>query len=358
MNMKKVISVTLALAISVTTFAAGSFGTTNAALAGTKVKLGLATDEGGKGDKSFNDSAIAGLNMAKAKYGSPVQILESKKTDDYVPYLQTLSDANDLTFGVGFKMNDAMAEVAADAPDKKFAIIDASPVGKDGKPLSNVMSLLFKENEGSFLVGIVAAKTSKTGKIGFIGGMDSPLIQKFEAGFAAGVMSVNKKAGALLVSRKNVRYAGNFFDDKKGYELAKNLYGSGCDVIFHAAGGVGLGLFRAAQETKHYAIGVDQDQALALPKMKNVILCSMMKRVDNATLFASTAAIKGTFKGGITKTFGLKEDGVGISKTVNKAVAKTTLTLADKYKAQIIKGKIKVPTTLAELKKFKPVVLK
>jgi basic membrane protein A len=133
-------------------------------------------------------------------------------------------------------MADAVTKVAKASPDKKFAIIDSEV------KLPNVMSIMFKEHEGSFLVGVVAAKTSTTGKIGFVGGIDMPLIQKFEAGFIAGVKSVNPAAAKDLENRKNVRYANSFSDVNKGYELAKSLYNSGCDVVYHAAGGCGLGV--------------------------------------------------------------------------------------------------------------------
>ncbi len=317
-----------------------------------KIKIGLATDEGGKGDKSFNDAAIAGLEKIQKDYGIEPVILESKQNDQYEPNLKNLAEANDLVFAIGFKMADATKKVAEANPDKKFGIVD------EEVKLPNVVSIKFKEHEGSFLVGVVAAKTSKNGKIGFVGGIDSPLIQKFEAGFIAGVKSVNPEAAKDLESRKNVRYAASFSDVNKGYELAKQLYNSGCDVIYHAAGGVGIGVFNAAKEMKKYAIGVDSDQALTVPDAKDVILCSMIKKVDVGTYTVSKDAMDGNFKGGQTLELGLKEDCVGISPTVNPAVSKETLDLANKYRDEIIKGSIKVPSTLDEAKSFQPVELK
>lgn len=312
----------------------------------TKVKVGLATDEGGRGDKSFNDSAIAGLDKLKAEYTVNPQILESKAADQYEPNLKALVQANDLIFGVGFKMKDAMTAVAKATPDKKFAIID------EVVELPNVTSVTFKEQEGSFLMGVIAGKMTKTNKIGFIGGVDMPLIQRFEAGFIAGVKSVNPEAAKDLISRKNVKYAGNFSDTAKGYEMAKSLYNSGVDVIYHAAGGVGIGLFNAAVEMKKWAIGVDQDQAVTVPSAKDVILASMIKRVDVGTYSVSKSVIDNTFQGGKATVLGLKEDGVGISQTVNPAVTKDVLDLADKYKKAIIDGTITVPTVPKDVASF------
>ncbi|SKA93547.1 nucleoside-binding protein [Caloramator quimbayensis] len=318
----------------------------------TSVKIGLATDEGGKGDKSFNDAAIAGLDKIASEYTVEPVILESKQNDQYEPNLKNLASANDLVFAVGFKMQDALTKVAKAYPDKKFAIIDSVV------ELPNVESICFKEEEGSFLMGVIAAKTSQTGKIGFVGGSDMPLIQKFEAGFIAGVKSVNPEAAKDLENRKNVKYANSFSDINKGYELAKSLYNSGCDVIYHAAGGVGLGVFNAAKEMKKWAIGVDSDQALTVPDAKDVILCSMLKRVDVGTYSASKDTIENKFQGGKTLILGLKEDGVGVSPTVNPAVQQSTLDLANKYKEAIVNGTIVVPSTLDDVKKFQPVEIK
>lgn len=324
-----------------------------------KIKIGLATDEGGKGDKSFNDSAIAGVERIEKEFAIKPVILESKQNDQYEPNLKNLSNTTDLVFAVGFKMADATKKVAEANPDKKFAIIDSEV------KLPNVSSILFREEQGSFLMGVIAAKTSKSGKIGFIGGIDMPLIQKFEAGFVAGVKSINPAAAADLESRKNVKYAGNFSDSAKGYELAKSLYSTGIDVIYHVSGAVGLGLFKAAAEMKKFAIGVDADQALAVvdtktkqPLYKDVILVSMMKRVDLGTYNTSVDTINGKFQGGKTIIMGLKENGVGLSETINPAVTKDTLDLVEKYKQAIIAGTLVVPTNAAEGKAFKPVEVK
>lgn len=304
-----------------------------------QIKIGLSTDEGGKGDKSFNDAAIAGLEKIKEEYGIDPQIIESKSADDYEPNLTTLAADNDLIFGVGFKMADAIKAVAENNPDKKFAIIDSVV------DLPNVASYVFKEEEGSFLMGVIAGKMTKTNIVGFLGGSKFELIEKFEAGFRAGVKAVNPNAKVL------VQYANSFSDVALGYEIAKKMYNDGADVIYHAAGGVGIGLFNAAKEMKKWAIGVDSDQAVLIPDKADVILASMIKRVDTATYTASKAAIEGTFKPGVV-VLGLKEDGVGISPTINPAVPQEVIDLANKYKQAIIDGKFTVPTKPAEVDSF------
>jgi len=304
-----------------------------------QIKIGLSTDEGGKGDKSFNDAAIAGLERIKAEYGIEPQIIESKSADDYEPNLNTLAEDNDLIFGVGFKMADALKAVAQNHSDKKFAIVDSVV------DLPNVASYVFKEEEGSFLMGVIAGKMTKTNIVGFLGGIKFELIEKFEAGFRAGVKAVNPNAKVL------VQYANSFSDVALGYEIAKKMYNDGADVIYHAAGGVGIGLFNAAKEMKKWAIGVDSDQAVLIPDKADVILASMIKRVDTATYTASKAAIEGTFKPGVV-VLGLKEDGVGISPTINPAVPQEVIDLANKYKQAIIDGKFTVPTKPAEVDSF------
>lgn len=321
--------------------------TSQAGAAKTDVKIGLSTDEGGKGDKSFNDAAIAGLEKIQQDYGIKPTIIESRMASQYYQNLENIAQANDLTIGVGFKMTDDLTKVAEANPDKHFLIIDGVSNAK------NVKNVLFKEHEGSFLLGVIAGLMTKTGKVGFIGGVEGDVIGRFESGFAAGVYSVNKEAGKLLVDRTMVRYAGNFSDADKGKELAKDLYANGADIIFHAAGGVGIGLFNAAEEAGKFAMGVDSDQAAILPDKANYILVSMMKKVDVAVYDASKELIEGKFQPGITN-LGLKEDAVGLSPTLHPSLKdnKEVLAKVDEYKKQIVDGTLVVPGTLAELKEF------
>ncbi|MCY6371089.1 BMP family lipoprotein [Clostridium ganghwense] len=334
------------------------------------VRIGLSTDEGGLNDKSFNQAANEGIKKAQEEFGFQYKPLESTQKENFVPHLQTLAlDANsDLTFAIGYQMAEALKEVATQAKDKNFAIVDSVPNEKKDY-LGNVQYLTFKEEEGSFLVGAIAAKTTKTNKIGFIGGKEGPLIGRFEAGYIAGARAVNPDIKVV------VKYADSFGDANKGYELAKGLYGEDCDIVFHAAGGVGLGLFKAAKEIKDggkqvWSIGVDQDQVLTItdankkPMYADVILTSMIKRVDTATYLAAKEVVEGNFKGGINKVFGLKEDGVGIAPTsrgeipddvkdiVKQNVSNDAIQLVDKYAAAIKEGKITVPQKPEEAKTF------
>jgi basic membrane protein A len=320
----------------------------------TDITVGLSTDAGGRGDKSFNDSAIAGLDKIQTEYTVEPVILESQSQDDYVPYLTQLSEDNDLIFGVGFLMQSSIEEVASIASDKNFGIIDSVV------DLPNVVSIGFKEQEGSFLMGVIAGKMTKTNQVGFIGGIDMPLIQRFEAGFIAGVMSVNPEAAEKLLDRSNVAYTGAFDNPQAGQEAAKKLYSAGADVVFHASGACGLGLLQEAHEQRAngkevWAIGVDSDQAAIVPEYADAILSSMMKRVDTATYDVSKSLIEGNFKGGEVVVYGLAEDGVGLAATTADNTPADIIELCETYKAAIIKGDIVVPEDLDQAKAFVPV---
>lgn len=359
MNKKRIVALatTVIMAASVFAGCGSTSNNNNSATSGktkTSVKVGLATDKGGRGDKGFNDSAIAGLTKLSNEYTITPKILESKKEEDYEPFLTTLAGQSDIVFGVGFAMNKSITDVANANSTKKFCLID------DVSTAKNVVSVTFKTEQGAFLMGVIAGKTTKTGHVGFIGGIDIPLIQGFEAGYIAGVKSVNPAAADELISRKNSIYVGAFDKSDLGKEAAKKLYASGCDVVFHAAGASGLGLLDEAHAEKAqgknvWAIGVDLDQAVTVPADADAILSSEIKRVDNATYNVSKSVIDGSFKGGVTITYGLKEDGVGMAESTSKNCAKDVIELANKYKQAIIDGKITVPSDLAGAKSFQPV---
>jgi basic membrane protein A and related proteins len=363
MKMKKIVAMLTTVAMTASLLvgcASGKTGDDTKAPAGEtkQVIVGLSTDEGGLNDKSFNQSADEGVKKAEKDFKVKYTPIESQKKEDYQPNLQSLIDnKSNLVIAVGFQMAEATKAVADTNPDAKIAIIDSvvdSP---------NVLSYTFKEHEGSFLMGVIAGKTTKTNKIGFIGGKDFESINKFEAGFAAGVKAVNPAAAAGLLSSDGktagttVKYADSFADTNKGYELAKSLYQSGCDVIYHAAGGVGIGMFKAAKELKDsgkqvWAIGVDMDQAITVPEYADVILSSMIKRVDVATYNASKAVVENTFKGG-HEDLGIKEGGVGIAETTSKNTAEDVLKAAKDYEKQILDGKITVPSNRQGAKDYK-----
>ncbi|NLN48844.1 MAG: BMP family ABC transporter substrate-binding protein [Clostridiales bacterium] len=310
-----------------------------------KYSFGMVTDVGGIGDKSFNDSAWAGIEKAGKELDVEPKLLQSTKQDDYPPNLGNMAQSVDLTLAVGFLFEDAMNTSADQYPDKLFGLIDEVV----DKP--NVMSVTFKEHEGSFLVGVIAGLTTKSNVIGFVGGMDFPVINRFEAGFVAGVKSANPKAKVLI------NYTGAFDDPDKGKEVALTQFQQKADVIFHASGACGIGVIQAADEKDFWAIGVDMDQSAE--STKNKVLCSMVKRVDTATYTVIMSYVDNDFKGGADKALelGLKEEGVGYSdggKNVSAALAAET----DKYKAAINDGTLVVPATREELKDFKPFEIK
>ncbi|MGH7725444.1 MAG: BMP family lipoprotein [Candidatus Eiseniibacteriota bacterium] len=276
--------------------------------AGANVKVGLVFDVGGRGDKSFNDAAYAGLERAQKDLGVPasnIEYIEPGEGGDRESALRQLAaGAYDVIFGVGFLFSDDILAVAKDFPEKKFACIDMN-VPADGVLPANVVALKFKEEEGSYLVGALSGWLTKTNKVGFVGGMQIPLIKKFEAGYVAGVAKANPRCAV------DVKYAGvdgnAFKNPTKGKELALAIYGGGADIIYHASGSTGLGVFEAANEKNKLAIGVDSDQWDSMPGR---VLTSMVKRVDVAVFNTIKDQIEGRFPGGQTHVFGLKEGGV------------------------------------------------
>lgn len=323
------------------------------ALPGEGMVVVMITDTGGLGDKSFNDLAWKGLEDAKAEYGYELKFLQSATEDDYAPNIQSALEENpDLIVCVGFMMEKATTEAAAENPDVNFALVDGvGDLDFDGnQDVDNLLGLKFKENEGSFLVGVVAGMTTETDKIGYIGGMEFPSIIVFESGFISGVKSVNPEAEVF------VEYADSFGDIAKGKEIATAQHKQGADVIYHVAGGVGLGLFQSATENGYWAIGVDADQALTSPENAPNILCSMLKRVDTATYTAAKGMVEGTFKGEVM-TFGLADDGIGVGDGSAEEGLGQNLTdemkaEIEKWKAAIIEGKFAPPTTREEAEAF------
>jgi basic membrane protein A len=298
------------------------------------LKIGMVTDVGGVNDQSFNQSAWEGLTRVKKELGIKTSYQESKQDADYPANLETLLDAkNDLIWGIGFKMADAILIAAKQNPKQKYAIIDYSYGAKTPK---NVVGVMFKAEEGAFLAGYIAAKMSKTGTLGFIGGMSVPIIHSFQYGFKAGAKYANKKINILE------QHAESFTDAAKGKAIANQMMGKGADVIFHAAGAVGDGVIEAVKEKDKMAVGVDRDQNYLAPK--NVITSSM-KRVDNAVFNVVSDLNKGTFKGGTTVEYGLKDGAVDISPTTSKMIPSVLLEDVAKIKKEIIAGKIKIPST-------------
>ncbi|MBC8140591.1 MAG: BMP family ABC transporter substrate-binding protein [Armatimonadetes bacterium] len=328
--------------------AATGGGTTGTPASGKTIKAGLVTDTGGVNDRSFNQMAYEGLQKAEKEFGASIKVQESKANADYVSNLSRFAQGNyDIVFAVGFKMQDALKEVAPRFPNVKFVIIDG-----DAPDLPNCASYKFQEEQGSFLVGALAGLMTKTSVIGFVGGEQMPLIQKFEAGYKAGLQTTNPKATV------KVGYANSFSDPQKGQELAISQMNAKADIIYHAAGETGVGVIKAveAKGKGFYAIGVDKDQD---GEAKGRVLTSMVKRVDVAVFQATESVSKGAFKPGST-TVGLKEDGIALSpmEFTKQDIPAPIMARIDALKQQIIDGKITPPTTPAELAEFKPPVEK
>ena len=307
------------------------------------IKVGMAFDVGGRGDQSFNDSAAAGLDQAVAEFGITSQVSEAEDGEAEnarEERLRTFADAGfDPIIAVGFAYAPSVGVVSAEYPDVHFAIIDDSSLADS----ANVASLVFAEEQGSFLVGAAAALKTKTDHVGFIGGVETPLIQKFQAGYEAGVAEVNPDIKVDVTYLTQVPDFSGFGDPAKGKIAAQGMYDGGADIVYHAAGGSGGGVFEAASESGTLAIGVDADQYnTADPSVRDVILTSMLKNVNVAVYTYLSSVAGGDFPIGVT-TYDLSVDGVGYSTSGGQV--DDIVSQLDDYKAQIIDGTIKVPTT-------------
>ena len=304
---------------------------------GSGKKVGLVFDIGGKDDKSFNQSAFEGLTAAEENMGIDGVELEPNADGSNREALlrQSAEDGAGLVIGVGFNFAEVLPLVAADFPDTQFAIIDAV-VESD-----NVASLVFAEEQGSFLVGAIAAQSTKTGTVGFIGGVETSLIQKFQAGYEAGVAEVDPEA---TVEVKYITPDGDFSgfnDPTKGKTIAAGLYSADADVVYHAAGGSGSGVFEAAAEADRLAIGVDSNQYFQVDEDQQAcIASSMLKRVDVAVYSTIEAFAADEFAAGVT-VFDLSNGGIDYSTAGGQIVDAAQI---DDLKQQIIDGDITVPT--------------
>jgi len=308
------------------------------ALAGTTLNAGdfkpaVVFDLGGKFDKSFNEGVYNGLEKFKKDTGINYRGFEVTNATQREQAIRKMAKkGSNLVLGIGFAQGPAIEKVAAEFPNTKFGIIDMVV----DKP--NVQSIVFKEHEGSFLVGVLAAMASKSGKVGFIGGMDIPLIRKFACGYEQGVKYANPKAEVVQNMTGSTPSAWN--DPSRGGELSKGQFDRGVDVIFAAAGGTGVGVYQAAKDAGKLAIGVDSNQNYMQP---GTMLTSMVKRVDVAAYNLFKDGKEGTFKGGI-QALGLAEGGVdwALDKYNEKLITPEMKKAVDTAKADIIAGKIKV----------------
>jgi len=342
--------------------------------------IGLVSDVGGRGDQSFNDSALRGLEtwaaglayspsgyapVSQAAFEASIPadvkalgplphlkvrpvVFQAKSQEDYQPSLRlSVESGAKLTIGVGFMLEKSVQAVARQNPTARFLLIDSPMLNAQNQPvvLPNVATLTFREQEGSYLVGVLAARASKTGTVGFVGGMALPLIKKFEAGFEAGVHDTDPKVKIVT------GYTGSFNDPNAGKQQAQSLLGRGADIVFHAAGSDGLGVIDAVKEARAggknvWVVGVDSDQRHLAP---NAVLTSMVKHVDLAVYREIQRVQAGTFKPG-AEDWGLKEGGVALA-PVAAALPDRAAVLAavGAARAKIIAGQIHVPATLAAL---------
>ncbi|HLR42100.1 MAG TPA: BMP family ABC transporter substrate-binding protein [Pseudogracilibacillus sp.] len=322
------------------------------------LSVALVTDTGGINDRSFNQFAWEGLQAWGETYSKKEGregydfILPEKETDEaYVNSFEELvNDGTDLMFGVGFLLEDAVYDIASQYEDHYFASIDTVV------PLPNVVSITFAEHEGSFLAGLAAAEKTQTKKVGFIGGVDSDLIQKFEVGYSAGIHTIDPKIEV------DIQYVEDFNDVETAQQLAKEMYDNGVDIIYHAAGNAGNGVFaeataRQAQQKDNelWVIGVDRDQyeeGFIENSNESVTLTSMVKRVDLAVYDVASALMSHAFPGGEILVFGLADEGIALTNTNEQAYTNEIAAVVNDWQEKVIKGEITVPKSRAELKDF------
>jgi basic membrane protein A len=313
---------------------------------GKKLKVGMAYDVGGRGDQSFNDAAAAGLDKAKSELGVDTKEAAAVNGENEAAREERLQQLVDAGYthvvAVGFAYAASVGKAAKDNPDVHFAIVDDASADSKGP---NVDQITFAENEGSFLVGAAAALKTKTNHIGFVGGVNVPLIKKFEAGYIAGAKAVKPDIKIDSQYLTQPPDFSGFGDPAKGKTAAEGMFQKGADIVYHAAGGSGGGVFTAAKAAgpNHWAIGVDSDQALTAPAaVRDIILTSMIKKVDVAVYDFIKSASDGKELTG-NNVYDLKAGGVDYSTTGDHlSDVKAKL---DAYKQDIISGKIKVPTT-------------
>jgi basic membrane protein A len=356
---KKILALTLVLAVVLTVAGCGPKPAPSEAEepGEDKIKVGLVFDVGGRGDLSFNDGTYAGFEKAFNDFSDKI---EGKPEDaakepsgggeDREQLMRLLAESGyDMIVAVGFMFTEHVDKLSKEFPDTKFVLIDGAIDDLDED--SNIVCLLFKEHEGSFLVGAAAALKSETDKVGFVGGMKGALIERFEVGYLAGAKYVNPK---IETYSDYIGTTGDAFKDPvKGKELALKQYKAGADVVYHASGASGTGVIEAGTNEKKFVIGVDSDQSLtATDEQRPYILTSMLKRLDVATYDTIKDFVEGNYKGGY-RVFGLADDGVAYAvNQYNKDLLSDIEPQLKELKAKVVKGEIKVPIDKAEYEKF------
>lgn len=340
MKLKKIATIAMA-GIMTASFLTGCGSNTESTNNGSdKVTVAMVSDVAGINDQSYNQSAWEGLERAKKELGIEIKYLESQQDSDYATNVETLADEEvDLIIGVGSKLADTIKDAAENYPDQKFAIIDET---YDEIP-SNVKSVLFESEQASYLVGLIAGKMSETKNVGFIGGLDIPVINTFKYGYMAGVKAADANCEI------QAQYANSFNDQAKGKAITNQMISKGADVVFTAAGDVGTGSMEAIKEANKYGIGVDRDQSDLAPQN---ILTSAIKRVDVGMYETVKELVEGKFQGGISTTYGLEQNGIGIADTTSNLVPQDVLDFVNEKIEELKAGKISVPKTEEEYNEF------
>jgi basic membrane protein A and related proteins len=302
------------------------------------LSFAMVTDEAGLGDEGFNDAAWEGMTKSETDFGAEIKVVESREQAQYVPNFSMLAEQEeDLIVAVGFLLQQAVAEVAPQYPDARFALVDTCV----DEP--NVACVQFKEEEGSYLVGAIAGLMTETNKVGFVGGRESDLLKKFESGYKAGVMTTNPDAEVL------VSYTGTFGDPAMGVEMANAQYDQGADVIYEVAGFTGTGVISAAKDRDQMVIAVDRDKNYLAP---DNVITSMLKDVGKGVYLVGKMVAEDNFEGGPYR-YGVAEGGIGFSKT-GGLCPDEVFAVADSLEAMILDGSVAPPTTLDELEAFTP----
>ncbi|WP_299032865.1 BMP family protein [uncultured Anaerococcus sp.] len=341
----------LAMAVSLTACGGGNKEVANEgsdnkeASSEAKVSATMITDEGGINDKSFNQSSYEGLKAYEEEGKIKFDYIESHKKTDYQPNLESALDSeSDIIFTVGYALYNDTANACDANPDQKYAIIDNANI--DGK--ENLVGITFADNENSFLVGYIAGMTSESNNVGFVGGQKSDVIDRFEYGYRAGVKQAAREKGTDI--EVQVQYANSYSDQAAGKNIANQMYQNGADVVFHAAGGTGIGVFEAAKENDKYIIGVDRDQKEEAP---DNILVSTIKGVGRAVQLTLDDLIDGNYKGGETVAYHLSDgDALGIAYGDNDLVAEDIKDEVEELRQQIIDGEVKTPQNEEEFKEM------
>lgn len=332
---KKGIACVLTLMMTMSLAACGNAAKSEGTDATTNFSVGMVSDTGGINDQSFNQSAWEGLKQLESEIGAKVGYVESVQEADYASNLDKMLDQdNDIIWGIGFSLANALNAAAEMNPDQLYGIVDHT---YGDETLDNEICLMFRSQEAAFLVGYAAGMTTETGKVGFVGGISSDIIDQFEYGYRAGVAYAASEKGTNV--DVSVQYIESFADAAKGKAIATKMFSDGCDVVFHSAGNAGTGVIEAAKDAGKFAIGADRDQYSLAP---DNILTSALKKVDQAIETATKQVKDNQLSGGTVLEYGLKEKSVGIpteNPNMDPAVYEATI----KVQQKILDGTIDVP---------------